>query len=63
MRFHDLLRAVAACAGVFGIISGVVAQGAPSDKPPPDPWPRVVDLADAQVLVYQPQISRGPTIS
>jgi hypothetical protein len=25
--------------------------------PPPDPWPRVVDLAGGQVLVYQPQIN------
>ena len=31
-----------------------LAQG--PGKPPPDPWPRVVDLSNAQVLAYQPQI-------
>jgi hypothetical protein len=30
----------------------VVAQ-----TPPPDPWPRVVDLSTGQVMVYQPQIN------
>src|SRR5215217_5477421 len=28
-----------------------------AQTPPPDPWPRVVDLASGQVLVYQPQIN------
>ena len=43
----------------------VMALGAPARaftqngnavSPPPDPWPRVVNLADGQVLVYQPQV-------
>ena len=37
---------------------GAPAQGSPVGKPPPDPWPRVVDLADGQVLVYQPQVNK-----
>ena len=38
---------------------GVHAQGtATSQSPiPADPWPRVIDLANGQVLVYQPQIN------
>ena len=27
-------------------------------QPPADPWPRVVDLKGAQVLVYQPQVNK-----
>ncbi len=37
--------------------AGVLAQGAPAGTPPPDPWPRVVDLSNGQVLVYQPQVN------
>ncbi len=33
-------------------------QGSPVGTPPPDPWPRVVDLANGQVLVYQPQVNK-----
>ncbi len=35
------------------------AASAPAGNPalPPDPWPRVVDLTNGQVLVYQPQIN------
>ena len=36
--------------------SAALAQG--PGKPPPDPWPRVVDLSNAQVLVYQPQVNQ-----
>jgi hypothetical protein len=36
--------------------SAALAQGA--GKPPPDPWPRVVDLGNGQVLVYQPQVNQ-----
>jgi hypothetical protein len=38
--------------------SAALAQGAAAGKPPPDPWPRVVDLSNAQVLVYQPQVNQ-----
>ena len=33
------------------------AAAAPT-QPPADPWPRVVDLKGAQVLVYQPQVNK-----
>ena len=33
------------------------AAAAPT-QPPADPWPRVVDLNGAQVLVYQPQVNK-----
>jgi len=45
-----------AAALLLGAPSPAAAQGAGS-APPPDPWPRVVDLAAGQVLVYQPQIN------
>ena len=41
--------------GVLGSAIGAVAQA--PDAPPPDPWPRVVDLAQGQALVYQPQVN------
>jgi hypothetical protein len=31
---------------------------APAAQLPADPWPRVVDLTNAQVLVYQPQVNK-----
>ncbi len=39
-------------------VAGAFARGSPVGAPPPDPWPRVVDLADGQVLVYQPQVTK-----
>ena len=38
--------------------AGAVAQSNPASNLAPDPWPRVVDLSNGQVLVYQPQISK-----
>ncbi len=43
---------LAALAIVLGFTPFAGAQ-----TPPPDPWPRVVDLRTGQVLVYQPQIN------
>jgi hypothetical protein len=37
--------------------AAVFALSSPVGTPPPDPWPRGVDLGDAQVLVYQPQVN------
>jgi hypothetical protein len=34
------------------------AQADPASRLPPDPWPRVVDLTNGQVLVYQPQVNK-----
>jgi hypothetical protein len=42
---------------VLSVAAGAFAQESPVGAPPPDPWPRGVDLGDAQVLVYQPQIN------
>jgi hypothetical protein len=37
--------------------AGVFAQSSQPGTVPADPWPRVLNLADGQVLVYQPQVS------
>jgi hypothetical protein len=45
---------------VLGLLLAVAsgAQAASGGAAPPtDPWPRVVDLANGQVLVYQPQVN------
>jgi hypothetical protein len=34
------------------------AAAAPGAPLPADPWPRVVDLTNGQVLVYQPQVNK-----
>ena len=40
-------------AAALALVAGpVLAQ-----TPPPDPWPRVVDLSTGQVMVYQPQVN------
>jgi hypothetical protein len=44
-----------------GGLAASVALHAQGNQPvtvPPDPWPRVVDLSNGQVLVYQPQINQ-----
>ncbi len=57
-----LLLAMACVSG--GPTTGAFAQApAPGDAPagapqlPPDPWPRDVSIADAAVLLYQPQVN------
>jgi hypothetical protein len=48
MKSLSMLAAVA-----IALVAGpVLAQ-----TPPPDPWPRVVDLSGGQVMVYQPQVN------
>ncbi len=42
---------------VLGASAGTLAQENPVGTPPADPWPRGVDLGDAKVLVYQPQVN------
>jgi len=58
---------MAICAIVVGVALPVpaIAQTAPATPAaaaapqlPADPWPRVVDLTNAQVLVYQPQVNK-----
>jgi len=45
---------------LFATVSIALAQApAPAPAAPPaDPWPRVVDLKNGQVLVYQPQVNK-----
>jgi hypothetical protein len=57
MRPHTLIAALILALSALSLSAGAFAQGSPVDTPPPDPWPRGVDLGDAQVLVYQPQIN------
>ena len=55
MKLRLLLGAFVFIVSVLGACAGAIAQGSPVGAPPPDPWPRVVDLAHGQVLVYQPR--------
>ena len=57
MRLHSVLRSLVLCIGALGAPAALFAQGGPVDTPPADSWPRGVDLGDAQVLVYQPQVN------
>jgi hypothetical protein len=60
MKSASILTALANIAAVtfMAIAPGIAQAAAPaSTPPPPAPWPRAVDLPDAQVLVYQPQIN------
>ncbi|HEX9300864.1 MAG TPA: hypothetical protein VF959_00810 [Casimicrobiaceae bacterium] len=62
MRFRTAISALAlAAATLTGIPVTVLAQAAAPAVAPPipaDPWPRVVDLTNGQVLVYQPQVNK-----
>ena len=66
MKLAAVLAATAKVVAIsFMAIAPSLAQttsaAAPSSAPqttlPPDPWPRVVDLSNGQVLVYQPQVN------
>ena len=57
MRLHSRIAALVFTLGTLSIAASALAQGSAGDTPPPDPWPRGVDLGNAQVLVYQPQIN------
>jgi hypothetical protein len=41
-----------------GSAASAATATAPASQIPADPWPRVVDLANGQVLVYQPQVNK-----
>jgi hypothetical protein len=56
MRLHNRFLSLV-LVGVLSVPAGALAQGNPVGTPPPDPWPRGVDLGDASVLVYQPQVT------
>ena len=61
-----LAVAVLLCASAFATAqpapAAAAAPAAPAATPasqlPADPWPRVVDLTNGQVLVYQPQVNK-----
>jgi hypothetical protein len=57
MRLHSRIAALVFTIGTLSIAASAWAQGSLEGTPPPDPWPRGVDLGNAQVLVYQPQIN------
>ena len=57
MRPHFRIAALVLTVSALTVSALAFAQGSPVGPPPPDPWPRGVDLGDAQVLVYQPQIN------
>jgi hypothetical protein len=63
MKPYAILTALAvaalACTGV-ALSQGAAPSAAPATtaaKPPPDPWPTVLNLKNGQVLVYQPQVN------
>ena len=58
MKLRSALFLLVLVVNTLLLSSAALAQGAGTAKPPPDPWPRVVDLSNAQVLVYQPQINQ-----
>jgi len=58
MKLRSALFLLVFVVNALFVSSVALAQGAGTAKPPPDPWPRVVDLSNAQVLVYQPQVSQ-----
>ena len=56
-----LACAVISAASLFAGVTSVSAQApaaAAAPIVPADPWPRVVDLGNGQVLVYQPQVNK-----
>jgi hypothetical protein len=57
MRPHNRIAALVLTVIALIVSAGAFAQDSPVGTPPADPWPRGVDLIDAQVLVYQPQIN------
>src|SRR5580692_9295924 len=57
MRYRNRLPSLV-LVGVLSAPTGAFAQGNAAHTPPPDPWPRVINLAEGQVLVYQPQVNK-----
>ena len=60
MKSRSKLLAVVTLASVLtgAPLATLAAAAAPATALPADPWPRVVDLCNAQVLVYQPQVNK-----
>jgi hypothetical protein len=53
---RSLFARATVAAAVFVAAVLALAQP-PAPGTPPDPWPRVIDLSNAQVLMYQPQVT------
>ena len=58
MRAAALLLGIAAALQSPGVVAQSPTLAAAASPVPLDPWPRKVDLANASVLVYQPQINK-----
>jgi hypothetical protein len=58
MRPRILFVSLVLIVSVLCASVGAFGQGSRASTPPPDPWPRVLDLVNGQVLVYQPQVSK-----
>ncbi|MET0731666.1 MAG: hypothetical protein ABW054_01215, partial [Casimicrobiaceae bacterium] len=59
MKSLSKLAAVVTLASALaGAPCAALAAAAAATALPADPWPRVVDLTNAQVLVYQPQVNK-----
>ncbi len=57
MTASSLRRLLSISAALMLLAPWPAAAQEAAVTPPPDPWPRVVDLAAGQALVYQPQIN------
>ena len=57
MKIRNVLAAMAWFAIAMLCSAPASAQRSAGGGPPADPWPRVVELANGQVLVYQPQVN------
>src|SRR5271165_5374062 len=58
MKSSSLFAQLILAVGLACSAATATAQGGNAETPPPDPWPREINLADGHVLVYQPQINQ-----
>jgi hypothetical protein len=58
MAICAIVVSVALPAPAFAQAAPTTPAAAAAPQLPADPWPRVVDLTNAQVLVYQPQVNK-----
>ena len=58
MNCRSLVAALAWLSAALVCSAPVLAQRSPAAGLPADPWPRVVDLSNGQLLAYQPQVIR-----
>jgi hypothetical protein len=56
MRIRSAFAVMAWFAIAMLCSAPAMAQRSPAGGPPADPWPRVVDLSNCQLLAYQPQV-------